>query len=78
MFDPPHELLVVAKTRTLSSQDRITVDADGTGAIVTYDAVLRFNGLPRIGGVVLYFVFKRIGDRASAGLCRALEGEVPL
>jgi hypothetical protein len=78
MFDPPHELLVVAKTRTLSSQDRITVDADGTGAIVTYDAVLRFNGLLRIGGVVLYFVFKRIGDRASAGLCRALEGEVPL
>ena len=77
-FDPPRELLVVAKTKTLSSEDRITVDADGTGAIVTYDAVLRFNGLLRIGGVVLYFVFKRIGDRASAGLCRALEGEVLL
>jgi hypothetical protein len=75
-FDPPRELLVVAKTKTLSSQDRITVDIDGTGCVVTYDAVLRFNGALRIGDVVLYFVFKRIGDRASAGLCRALEGEV--
>jgi Polyketide cyclase / dehydrase and lipid transport len=75
VFDPPHELLAVAKTRVLSSEDRITVDADGTGAIVTYDAVLRFNGLLRIASGMLNFVFKRIGDRASAGLCRALEGE---
>jgi Polyketide cyclase / dehydrase and lipid transport len=75
-FDPPHEVLVVAKTKTLRSKDRIVVDADGTGAIVTYDAVLRFTGLLRTGGGVLYFVLRRIGDRASAGLCQALEGEV--
>jgi hypothetical protein len=76
MFDPPHELLVVAETKTLRSKDRIIVDPDATGAIVTYDAVLRFKGLLRIGGTILYFVFRRIGDRASVGLCRALEGEV--
>jgi Polyketide cyclase / dehydrase and lipid transport len=77
-FDPPHEVLVVAETRALRSKDRIVVDADGTGAIVTYDAVLRFTGLLRAGGAVLYFVLRRIGDRASTGLCRALDGEVLL
>ena len=76
VFDAPHELFVVAKTKSLTSEDRITVDADGTGAIVTYHAVLRLNGLLRVGGPVLSLLFRRIGDRASAGLCRALEGEV--
>ena len=75
VFDAPHELFVVAKTKSLTSEDRITVDADGTGAIVTYHAVLRLNGLLRVGGPVLSLVFRRIGDRASAGLCGALEGE---
>jgi hypothetical protein len=75
VFNPPNELLVVAKTKALTSRDRITVDADETGSIITYEAVLRLNGALRVGGAVLNIVFKRIGDRASAGLCRAIEGE---
>jgi len=75
IFNPTHELLVVAKTRSLTSQDRITVDADRAGSIVTYDATLRLNGARRVGSPLLHFMFNRIGDRASAGLCRALEGE---
>jgi Polyketide cyclase / dehydrase and lipid transport len=75
LFDPPRELLVVAKTKALTSEDRITVSSVGRGSIVTYDAVLRFNGLLRICGPVLNFVFNRIGYRASAGLCQAIEGE---
>ena len=44
VFDPPHELLVVAKTKALTSEDRVTVGSDGRGSIVIYDAALRFNG----------------------------------
>ena len=72
VFDPPRTVVVIAKTSVLTSEDRITVVADPTGTIVTYDAELRLNGPLRVGDPLLGVVFKRIADRASAGLRQAL------
>jgi carbon monoxide dehydrogenase subunit G len=75
VFDPPRKLVVIANTSVLTSEDRITVDADPTGTIVTYDADLRLNGPLRVGDPILRIVFKRIADRASAGLRQALHAK---
>ena len=72
VFDPPRTVVAIAKTSVLTSEDRITVDADLTGTIVTYDADLRLNGPLRVGYLLLRGVLKRIADRASTGLQQAL------
>ncbi len=38
--DAPRNLLVVARSTVFTSIDRITVEPDGTGSVVTYDADL--------------------------------------
>ena len=72
---PPRTLLAVAKSGVYMSEDRITVEADGAGSVVTYDAKLTFNGVLGIFDLPLRLVFGRIGDRAAAGLRAALEGK---
>ena len=74
--DAPHNLLVVARSSVVTSIDRITVEPDGTGSVVTYDADLRLNGVLRIGDLGLRLVFGQIGDRAAAGLRRVLGAQV--
>lgn len=71
-YDAPRNLLVVARSSVFTSIDRITVEPDGTGSVVTYDADLRLNGILRVGDLGLRLMFGQIGDRAAAGLRRAL------
>lgn len=73
-YEPPREVLVLAESTLLTSEDRITVAPEGDGAVVTYDADLRLNGPLRLGDPLLRLVFGRIGDRAAAGLRRAVDG----
>ena len=75
-YDAPHNLLVVARSIVFTSIDRITVEPDGTGSLVTYDADLRLNGVLRVGDLGLRLVFGQIGNRAAAGLRRALGAQV--
>ena len=74
--DAPHNLLVVARSSVFTSIDRITVEPDGTGSVVTYDADLRLNGVLRLGDLGLRLVFGQIGNRAAAGLRRVLGAQV--
>jgi carbon monoxide dehydrogenase subunit G len=74
-YEPDSNLLVVAKSKTLTSTDRVTVTADGDATLVTYDALLELNGLLRFVDPLLGLAFGRIGDRAAAGLRRVLSGE---
>ena len=74
--DAPHNLLAVARSSVFTSIDRITVEPDGTGSVITYDADLRLNGVLRIGDLGLRLVFGQIGDRAAAGLRRVLGAQV--
>ena len=73
--DAPRSSLVVARSTVFTSTDRITVapDDDG-GSIVTYDAELTLNGPLGLFDPVLRLAFGRIGDRAAAGLRKALDG----
>lgn len=73
-YAPPRDLLVVATGKLLVSEDRITVEIDDAGTVVTYDADLRLNGPLRLADPLLRLVFGRIGDRAAAGLRRVLDG----
>lgn len=74
-YDPPVTIVAHSETRRLTSLDTITVRADGPGSVVTYDAVLKLNGLLGLADPLLRLSFKKIGDRAAAGLIRALDGE---
>lgn len=74
-YDAPRTLLVVARSTVFTSIDRITVEPDGAGSVVTYDADLRLNGVLRLGDLGLRLVFGVIGDRAAAGLRKALSAE---
>lgn len=74
-YDAPSTLLVVARSTVFTSIDRITVEPDGAGSVVTYDADLRLNGVLRLGDLGLRLVFGVIGDRAAAGLRKALSAE---
>ena len=75
-YDAPRNLLVVARSTVFTSIDRITVEPDGAGSVVTYDADLRLNGVLRVGDLGLRLMFGQIGDRAAAGLRRALGAKV--
>ena len=75
-YAEPTGLLVVADTSLLRSTDRITVRADGDAAVVTYDADLSLKGPMRLAAPLLAVAFRRIGERAAAGLRRVLDGEV--
>lgn len=75
VFDPDHRIRATGKNRWLTSVDSISVAADGTGSIVTYDADLRLHGPLRLGDPILAIAFNRIGDRAADGLVQKLQGE---
>ncbi|MGE5211173.1 MAG: SRPBCC family protein, partial [Acidobacteriota bacterium] len=64
-----------AQNALLTSEDTITVEADGEGSIVTYDAELKLRGLLGLSDPLLRLTFNQIGDRAAAGLVEALAGE---
>ena len=73
-FEPSTTVQIEARTRALTSIDRITIADDGEGCLVTYDARLDLNGTRRVLDPLLRLVFGRIGDRAAAGLESTLDG----
>ena len=74
-FEPPNSIVALAESRFLTSLDTITIESDGEGSIVTYDAKLTLNGPLALADPILGLSFGRIGDRATAGLIRVLDGE---
>ena len=73
-FDPSTKVVARAASKMLTSLDTVTVTAGDDGSIVTYDAVLTLNGPLKLADPLLGLSFKRIGDRAAAGLIAALGG----
>lgn len=77
-FDTPNRFVATAMSDKLTSVDVITVVpdevGDGEGSVVTYDAELTLNGAFAIGEPALALAFNSIGDKAAAGLVRALQG----
>ncbi|MEO8695483.1 MAG: SRPBCC family protein [Acidimicrobiales bacterium] len=73
-YESPRRVLVLARSRVFTSEDRIVVTPDGDGSIVEYDAQLRFNGVLAVADLALRPLFARIAGRAANGLRIALEG----
>lgn len=72
-FDAPRRFFIVGRTSRLLSEDEIRVEpAAGGGSLVTYDARLTFTSWLRVFDFALGWAFRRIGDRAAAGLRAAL------
>ena len=74
-YDPPTSVVAYAESSVLTSRDTITVEPDGSGSIVTYDAVLKLKGLLGLADPLLGLSFQQIGDRAADGMLTALSGE---
>ncbi len=73
-LDPSRRIEVRAETKSIVSLDVMTFsDAGDGGCVVAYDADLTLRGPMRFANPALGLVFRRIGDRASAGLRRALD-----
>ena len=67
-FDRPHVVELVADTGRLRSEDTITVDGEGEGSKVIYDARLTAQGVAKLADPLLAVALRRIGDAAAAGL----------
>ena len=72
-FDPPRRVALAAENAALRSFDVIEVSpAPDGGSVVAYDATLALKGIAAVLTPVLGAAFRRIGDRAAAGLSKAL------
>jgi hypothetical protein len=70
-------LLAESETAVLTSYDRISVDAAGGGAEVTYDADLVMKGVAKVADPLVGVGFDRMGDTAADGLRRVLSLPAP-
>jgi hypothetical protein len=72
-IDAPRKVVLRADGGRVVSTDTITVEPlRGGGAAVAYDARLELKGPMRLAELPMRLAFRRIGERARAGLERAL------
>jgi carbon monoxide dehydrogenase subunit G len=76
-FDPPNAVTFRGENATVISLDRITFEPSATGTHIVYDADLKLKGLMRIADPLLALAFKRVGDRALAGMRKAIATAEP-
>jgi carbon monoxide dehydrogenase subunit G len=72
LYEAPHRFIVRGESSTVVSVDEITVEADGAGSLVTYDAELTLKGALKIFDPALSLGFGKVADKAIAGLRKAL------
>jgi carbon monoxide dehydrogenase subunit G len=73
-WEPPRRLVLRAETGAIRSNDTVLISATDGGTAVTYDAELELRGALRLFNPLLGLSFRKIGDRAAAGLRHVLEG----
>jgi carbon monoxide dehydrogenase subunit G len=71
-YESPKRIVLRGESSTVVSLDEIRVGPANGGALVTYDAMLTLKGPLRVADPLLGLAFKRIGDRAAAGMRGAL------
>jgi carbon monoxide dehydrogenase subunit G len=76
-FDPPNAVTFRGENATVISLDRITFERSATGTHIVYDADLKLKGLMRIADPLLALAFKRVGDRALAGMRKTIATAEP-
>jgi hypothetical protein len=81
-FEPSTRVVFRAETPFVRSIDTITFASvpsasESAATVVTYDACLEPKGAARFATPLLALAFRRIGDRAAAGLRKRLRSETP-
>ena len=71
-FDPPRSVTFLGENRSIVSRDRILFEPGESGTRITYDAELKMKGLLKLLDLILGLAFKRVGDRALAGMNQVL------
>jgi carbon monoxide dehydrogenase subunit G len=71
-YDSPNAVRFRGENSTVTSLDLVTVAAIGTGTRITYDAKLTLKGPLKLADPLLTRLFKRVGDKALAGMRDAL------
>jgi carbon monoxide dehydrogenase subunit G len=71
-YDPPRAVTFRGESSTVVSLDRITLEPSDEGTRITYDARLALKGPFKVADPLLGLAFKRVGDRALAGLRKTL------
>jgi hypothetical protein len=71
-YDRDERIVLRAENRSIKSVDTIAVRNGDGGTVVIYDARLDAKGIGRLADPLLSIAFRRIGDRAAAGLGRTL------
>lgn len=73
-FTTPNHLKAIAEASWFTSIDVIEVRSDGDQTLVVYDATLKLPWYLRLFDPLLAKKFDEIGDKAAAGMERALDG----
>ncbi len=73
-YEAPNRTVAEANSLLLKSYDIIEVTPTDTGCEVLYDARLTLNGPLALADKALGVAFNRIGDKAAAGMAKALDG----
>jgi len=71
-YDPPRTVELRGENSTVVSRDCVAVEVAGAGSRITYDAKLTLKGLLKPADPLLGLAFRRVGDRALAGMRAAL------
>ena len=71
-FEPARRVVLRAQNATICSTDTITFAPEGSGSRVVYDAVLESTRARWLVEPLLKLTFRRVGDRAAAGLARVM------
>jgi hypothetical protein len=73
-YEPPHRVVLVARTNTFESVDKIVVEPRGATSAVTYDATVTLKGVFRLATPLMSLGFQRAGKQAGEGLRERLAG----
>lgn len=71
-YVPSTRVVFAAETPRVWIRDVIEVSSTSPGSAVLYDATVELKGFWAVANPLLSVAFKRMGDKAAAGLVRAL------
>ena len=77
-YDPPAAVTVRGENSSVVSLDRITFEQVGENTRITYDADLALKGAFKLADPLLALAFRRVGDRALAGMRSTLAARRPV
>jgi len=73
-----HRVVFVGESGSSSAVDTITVEPEGEGSVVTYEAELQMHGTARLLGPMVKVAFERLAGDTERRLMAVLNGLLPV